>query len=42
VNDRILLTGVLSSHWNWSESSINLALIGVAWLVAESLPRSKD
>jgi uncharacterized membrane protein len=41
VNDRILLTGVLSSHWNWSESSINLALIGVAWLVADSLPRSK-
>jgi uncharacterized membrane protein len=40
VNDRILLTGPLSSHWNWSESSINLALIGVAWIVAESLPRS--
>jgi uncharacterized membrane protein len=40
VNDRILLTGALSSHWNWSESSINLALIGVAWIVAESMPRS--
>ncbi len=40
VNDRILVTGVLSSHWNWSESSLNLALIGVAWMVAESMPRS--
>jgi uncharacterized membrane protein len=40
VNDRILLTRVLSSHWNWSESSLNLALIGVAWLVAESMPQS--
>jgi uncharacterized membrane protein len=36
VNDRILLTG-LSSHWNWSESALNLALIGVAWVVSDSL-----
>jgi uncharacterized membrane protein len=36
ANDRILLTG-LSSHWNWSESSLNLALVGVAWTVADSL-----
>jgi uncharacterized membrane protein YphA (DoxX/SURF4 family) len=28
-----------SSHWNWSESALNLALIGVAWVVADSLPR---
>ena len=41
VNDRILVTGVLSSHWNWSESSLNLALIGVAWMVAESMPQSR-
>jgi uncharacterized membrane protein len=40
VNDRILATGPLSSHWNWSESSLNFALIGVAWMVAESMPRS--
>jgi uncharacterized membrane protein len=36
ANDRILLTG-LSSHFNWSESALNLALIGVAWVVADSL-----
>ncbi len=27
-----------SSHWNWTESALNLALIGVAWVVADSLP----
>ncbi len=26
-----------SSHWNWSENAVNLALIGVAWVVADSL-----
>ena len=26
-----------SSHTNWSESALNLALIGVAWVVADSL-----
>jgi uncharacterized membrane protein len=36
ANGRILLTG-LSSHFNWSESALNLALIGVAWVVADSL-----
>jgi hypothetical protein len=28
-----------SSHMNWAESAVNLALIGVAWVVADSLPR---
>ena len=27
-----------SSHWNWTESALNLALIGAAWIVADSLP----
>jgi len=40
VNERILLTG-LSSQWNWSESSLNLALVGAAWLVADSLTSPK-
>jgi uncharacterized membrane protein len=40
ANDRILLTG-LSSHFNWSESALNLALIGVAWVVADSLARPR-
>ena len=26
-----------SSHWIWSENALNLALIGVAWVVADSL-----
>src|SRR6202044_3224256 len=26
-----------SSHWNWTESTLNLALIGAAWVTADSL-----
>jgi len=26
-----------SSHWNWTESTLNLALIGASWVVADSL-----
>jgi uncharacterized membrane protein len=26
-----------SIHWNWTESALNLALIGAAWVVADSL-----
>jgi uncharacterized membrane protein len=26
-----------SSHWNWTESALNLALIGAAWVVSDSL-----
>ena len=29
-----------SSHMNWSENALNLALIGAAWVVADSLTRS--
>ena len=29
------------SHFNWSENALNLALTGVAWVVAESLGRRK-
>jgi len=28
-----------SSHWIWSENAVNIALIGVAWVVADSLAR---
>ena len=28
-----------SSYWNWTENSLNLALIGVAWVVADSFAR---
>jgi len=34
-----LLLGDLSSHFNWSENALNLALTGVAWVVADSLSR---
>jgi len=29
-----------SNHMNWSENALNLALIGAAWVVADSLARS--
>jgi hypothetical protein len=38
VNGRILLTD-LSSHWNWTESAVNLAVTGAAWVLADSLPQ---
>jgi uncharacterized membrane protein YphA (DoxX/SURF4 family) len=30
-----------SSHMNWTESAVNLAVIGVAWVVADSLARPR-
>jgi len=39
VNGRILLADT-TSHFNWTESALNLALIGAAWVVADSLARS--
>ena len=30
-----------SSHFNWSENALNLALAGVAWVVADSLARPR-
>ena len=40
VNGRILLAD-RSSHWNWTESAVNLAVVGAAWVVADSLPRPR-
>lgn len=31
-----------SSHWIWSENAANLALTGVAWIVADSLTRPRS
>ena len=39
ANGRILLAD-LSSHMNWTESAVNLAVTGAAWVVADSLARS--
>lgn len=36
VNGRMLLADH-SSHWNWTESAVNLAVVGAAWVVADSL-----
>jgi hypothetical protein len=30
-----------SSRMNWSENTLNLALIGAAWVVADSLARPR-
>jgi uncharacterized membrane protein len=37
VNELQLLAD--HSHWNWTESAVNLAVIGAAWVVADSLAR---
>jgi uncharacterized membrane protein YphA (DoxX/SURF4 family) len=36
-----LLLADSSSHANWAENALNLALIGIAWVVADSLARPK-
>ncbi len=38
ANGRMLVADP-SSHFNWTESALNLALIGCAWVVADSLIR---
>ena len=40
VNEPMLLADH-SSHWNWSESAVNLAVVGAAWVVADSLARPR-
>jgi hypothetical protein len=40
VHVPLLLAGP-SSHWNWAENALNLALIGAAWVVADSLARPR-
>jgi len=38
ANGRILLADH-ASHWNWTESAVNFAVVGAAWAVADSLAR---
>jgi uncharacterized membrane protein len=33
----LMLVADHSNHWNWTESTLNLALIGGAWVLADSL-----
>jgi hypothetical protein len=40
ANGRMLLADH-SSHWNWTESAVNLAVVGAAWVVADSLVAAK-
>ncbi len=41
ANGRILLADH-SSHWNWTDSAVNLAVTGAAWVVADSLTRRES
>jgi uncharacterized membrane protein YphA (DoxX/SURF4 family) len=36
-----LLLADPSSHTNWSENALNIALTGAAWVVADSLARTR-
>ena len=36
-----MLLATPSSHWIWNENAVNIALIGAAWVVADSLARRK-
>jgi hypothetical protein len=40
ANGRILLADH-SSHWNWTESAVNLAVVGAAWVVTDTLARPR-
>ena len=31
-----------ASHWIWSENAVDFALVGAAWVVADSLPARRD
>src|SRR5262249_32280663 len=31
-----------SSHWIWNENAVNLALVGAAWVIADSLTAQRD
>lgn len=36
-----MLLATPSSHWIWNENAVNIALIGAAWVVADSLERKR-
>ena len=36
-----MLLATPSSHWIWNENAVNIALIGAAWVVADSLSRPR-
>jgi uncharacterized membrane protein YphA (DoxX/SURF4 family) len=36
-----MLLATPSSHWIWNENAVNIALIGAAWVVADSLARRR-
>jgi uncharacterized membrane protein len=36
-----LVIATPSNHWYWNENAVNLALIGAAWVVADSLARRR-
>lgn len=36
-----MLVAEPSNHWIWNENAVNLALVGAAWVIADSLPRQR-
>jgi uncharacterized membrane protein len=39
LSNGLILLADHKSHWNWTESAVNLAVVGAAWVLADSLAR---
>ena len=41
LSNGLILLADHKSHWNWTESAVNLAVVGAAWVLADSLARPR-
>ena len=42
LSNGLILLADHKSHWNWTESAVNLAVVGAAWVLADSLARPRS